>query len=205
MIPGARISLLAAILVAALGAPALAQDDEPPVGPGRVIELEVHGGGIRFEEGGSRPAYGGRLGLRFPNGIGIGANATLAERNYDDVLTGSESEKADAQYYTLDLSYMLKSVEPANIYALLGAGVARYDPPPAHEAVGIEKSTEVLIQVGVGILWYAHGGSPWWALRTEIRDNIVFLNGIEELETDDSIMSDWEIAIGLSLLFGSYD
>jgi hypothetical protein len=205
MIPRLTVSLLVALLFAAFAGRASAQEEEPPVGPGRVIELEVHGGGIRFEDGGSRLAYGGRVGLRFPNGIGLGATATLAERAYEDELTGDDTEKADAAYYTADLSYMLESVEPANIYGFLGAGVARYDPPPAHEALGVGKSTEIVIPVGLGILWYAHGGSPWWGLRTEIRDNIVFLNGNEELGTDDSIVSDWELAIGLSLLFGAYD
>lgn len=205
MILSLRVSLLAGLLVAASGAPALAQDDEPPVGPGRVIELEVHGGGMRFNEGGSRLAYGGRVGLRFPNGLGLGASTTLAERTYEDDLTGGDTEKADAAYLTADLSYMFKSVEPANFYGVLGAGAARFDPPPAHEAVGISKATELVIPLGLGILWYAHGGTPWWALRTEIRDNIVFLNGNAELGTDDAIANDWELAIGLSLLFGAYD
>ena len=201
----ARVSLLTAILAATLAATAHAQDDEDPVGPGRAIALGIHGGGVRFDGGGSRLSYGGRVILRLRNGIGIGGTATLAERSYDDDLTGGESEKADATFYTADISYMLKSSEPANLYGFIGAGVARFDPPPAHRALGVGEATEVAIPVGIGILWYAHRGAPWWALRTELRDNIVFLQDNSILGTDDAIANDWEISVGLSLLFGAYN
>jgi hypothetical protein len=207
MILSRRVALVVALLMAGLGANVRAQEDEePPVGPGRAIELGVHGGGVRFDGGGgSRLSYGGWVGLRLPNGIGLGASGTLAERTYDDEATGGVTQRADVEFYSADFSYMLKSVEPANLYGFLGAGVARFDPPEGYRALGIGRSTELVIPVGFGILWYAHGGSPWLAIRSEIRDNIVFINGNRELDTDDSIANNWQLAVGLSLLFGAYD
>jgi hypothetical protein len=203
-----RILVFTTLLVAFLAPyPARAQDedDEPPRGPGRAVELEVHGGGLRFDGEGSRLSYGGRATLRLPGGIGIGGSATMAKRPFDDDITGDETEEADAAFYTVDLSYMLESVTRANFFATVGAGIARFDPPPSYRALGVEEKDELVIPLGLGILWYNHPGGGWLGIRTELRDNIVFLNGDERLGTDDAIANNWELSVGLSLLFGAYD
>ena len=182
---------------------ARAQDDgEAPRGPGRAVEIEGHGGILRFDSEGLKPVTGGRATFRLRNGIGIGASANFAQRPFE---VDDDTEEADAVLASLDLSYMFESAARANIFAVLGVGAARFDPPPSHAALGVGKATELLIPVGIGILWYNHPGRPWWGIRTDLRDNIVFLNGNPELGTDDGIANDWELSVGVALLFGSYD
>lgn len=193
---------LAVALLATLAAvPARAQDDEEEVvGPGRWLEVEGHGGLLRFDGEGFAPIYGGRATVHFPNGLGVGATAGFTKRPVD---FADESEDADAWIVTADFLYMLPSVTRANIYAVIGVGAARLDPSAAEEAAGGEQATEVVVPVGVGILWYAHPGGNWWGIRSEVRDNIIFLRGDPDLGTDDAISNNWELSVGLSLLFGA--
>ena len=195
---------LGVLLLASPASPARGQEDEePPVGPARAIEIGGHGGFIRFDgEGGYKPGYGGRVTFRLRNGLGVGASATFSRQPFDIADT---IEKADAAFYSADFSYMFKSVERANFFAQAGVGAAQFDPPETHEALGKDRTTELLIPVGLGLLWFNHPGDPWWAIRADVRDNIVFLNGDADLGTDDSIANDWEISVGLSLLLGAYD
>lgn len=197
-----RCGAFAAFLLGAGFATGASAQDDGPRGPGRAVEIEGHGGILRFDGEGWKPVYGGRATFRLPSGVGIGASASFAKRPHE---IGDETEDADAVFASLDLSYMLRSATRANFFATLGVGAARFDPPPSHRALGVGRATELLIPVGIGILWYNHPGRPWWAIRTDLRDNIVFLNGNPELGTDDAIANDWELSIGLSLLFGSYD
>jgi hypothetical protein len=195
-----RIALLPAILFFALAIPARAQDDEEaPVGPGRWIQVEGHAGMLRIDSEGWEPIYGGRVALHLPSGIGLGASAGFATRSVE---FGGDTEDADVLIATGELLYLLRSVTRANLYGTIGAGMARFDATPAQVAAGGDDATEVVIPVGFGILWYNHPGGNWLAVRTEVRDNIVFLRGDPDLGTDNSIANDWELSVGLALLFG---
>jgi len=195
-----RRLLLGLLLTAIVPAGARAQDEDEIVGPGRWVEVEAHGGFLRFDPGGFARLMGGRVTFHTPSGIGFGGTAGFAKRPVD---FAGESEDADAWIATADLVYMLPSVTRANIYGLIGVGAARYDPSPAEEAAGGGKETEIVLPVGLGILWYAHPGGNWWAIRSELRDNIVFVRGDPDLGTDNAIANNWEISVGLALLFGS--
>lgn len=190
---------LAALLVVLAAVPARAQDDEEIVGPGRWLEVEGHGGLLRFDGEGFAPLTGGRVALHLPNGLGFGATAAFTKRPVD---FDGESEDADAWIATADILYMLPSVTRANIYGTIGVGAARFDASEAEAAAGGDEETEWVIPVGVGILWYAHPWGDWWGIRSEVRDNIIFLRGDPDLGRDDAISNNWELSVGLSLLFG---
>jgi len=192
--------LLTATILLALPALALAQDDEPPVGPGRWIEVEAHGSYLRIDSEGWEPLAGGRVALHLPSGLGFGATAGFTRRSVE---FGGATEDADVLIATADLIYLLRSVTRANLYGTIGAGAARFDASPAQIAAGGEDNTELVIPVGFGILWYNHPGGNWWGIRTEIRDNIVFHRADAELGTDNAVANDWELSVGLALLFGS--
>jgi opacity protein-like surface antigen len=191
--------LLATVLVVALAPMARAQDDEEPVGPGRWIEVEGHGSYLRFDGAGWEPLLGARVALHFPNGLGIGGSAGMTRRSVD---IEDETEEGDVLIATGDLLYLLPSVTRANIYGTIGAGAVRFDATETQAEAGVEDITELVIPVGVGILWYNHPGGSWLAVRSEIRDNIIFLRGDSDVDEDNAITNNWEFSVGLALLLG---
>lgn len=194
-----RLALTTSILLA-LATPAIAQDDDELVGPGKSFQIEGHGGMLRFDGEGWEPSYGARAALHFRNGLGIGASATMAKHSVD---FAGETEDVDALIATAEILYLLPSASRANFYGLLGGGIARFDATEAEIAAGGEDATEITIPVGGGILWYNHAHGNWLAIRAEVRDNIVFLRGDTDLGTENAIANDWELSLGLALLFGN--
>jgi hypothetical protein len=61
-----------------------------------------------------------------------------------------------------------------------------------------------MVPVGVGLKWYNRPSGPTWALRGDLRDNIIFVNADEDdvdLLGDDDTQNNWEFSGGISFLF----
>lgn len=197
-----RALSLVPVLALALAAPAAGQAD-PPIYPGTVLELNAHGGLLRFDVEGLAPSAGGRLGLHFANNLGIAAAVDWSRRSVD--VTPDLTEDATAWFYVGELNYTIPSNTRANFVASIGVGAARFEPPASLEDE--EAVTELVIPVGLGLLWWNHGEDPGWAFRVDFRDHIVRAEepGLFEDEVvidDDTVTNNYELSIGLSLLLG---
>lgn len=195
----ARFGLVVALAGAATGlarGTAGAQD-----GPfaGTTIEVAAHGGYIFFDEGGTRPALGGRAGIRLANGLGFGAAVDRATREFE---LGDETDHGESLFWAGEVSYVIPSATRANFFGFIGFGQARYEPSELEESLGGESADHLLIPLGLGMLWYNHGGAPWWGLRAEFRDHIVHIDADESTGADDATTNNYQLSLGLIFLLG---
>lgn len=168
---------------------------------GLTFEIAAHAGVLAFSEGGAQPAYGARVGLHLANGIGIGAAVDRADREYE-LGSSDDTRSAESLFYAGEIRYTIPSATRANFFAFVGVGRARLDPSPEEELIGLETEDHLLIPLGLGMLWTNHGSEPWWALRAELRNHIVHVEGDEDAGTDDSTTNHYQLSLGLALLLG---
>lgn len=195
----ARMGLVLALAGAVAGlAPGTAGAQDGPFA-GTTIEAAAHGGYLFFDEGGTRPALGGRLGIRLANGLGFGAAVDRATREFE---LGDETDDAETLLWAGEISYVIPSATRANFFGFIGVGQARYEPSDLEESLGGETEDHLLIPLGLGMLWYNHRGSPWWGLRAEFRDHIVHIDEDEATGADDATTNNYQVSLGLILLLG---
>ncbi|MDX1624344.1 MAG: hypothetical protein R3199_10250 [Gemmatimonadota bacterium] len=164
------------------------------------LEVAAHGGAIRFDVEGTEPSLGGRVGIHFANGLGLGVALDWASRRIE---FEGQSADADTWLYAAEARYTIPSTTPANFFVFGGLGQARFEPGPLEEIAGAEATEELLIPIGLGILWANHPGPSWWAIRAELRDNIILLDASEEHgRDDDAVTNNYALAVGLAVLLG---
>lgn len=164
------------------------------------FEVAAHGGGLRFDVEGLEPTLGGRLGVHLGGGLGFGIALDWASRDQE---FEDQTEKADTWLYAAEARYTFPSATRANFFAFGGVGAARFEPGLLEEAADAEAVTELLVPLGLGMLWYNHPGEPWWALRLEFRDNIIFLEEDPEFgREDDAVTNNYALALGVAVLLG---
>lgn len=195
-------TLLVAVTTLLVSAVPTEGQQRPFAGPG--LEIAAQGGGMFFDVDGFEPHAGGRLAFHLPNGIGFGASVDWASRGQE---FDGATDDADTWLYAGEVIYTIPSASRANFFVFLGYGEARFEPGALAEAAGADTVTETLIPIGLGLLWYNHPGRPWWAIRAEVRDNIILADDPAALgreDDDDEVTNNYGIAVGLSLLLGSH-
>lgn len=175
----------AALLVALAGTTATAQSPASHY-INRPIEINGHIGALIFDDviaGGDTELMGGfRVVYNLPSGLGIGGN-------FDAVAV----EDASMLLYSGEVDYTFGSPNQAHFFVGLGIGQARI------EFDGEDDSrTDPLIPVAVGLKWFNRTHDPNWALRGELRDNIILLG-----DPFDETTHNIELSGGVSLLLGS--
>ena len=203
------VSIVGAALVSGWSGQALAQEEHYG---NRPYELNVNAGAHIFddaiagEDAETEIGFGGRIFLNMASGWGFGGNFTWVP------LSAAEDEIGDA----LDFDLFLYSGEveytfaaSTQLHPFVGVGVGgatiKVDLPDEFEDEDFSESeTELLIPLAGGVKWFNRTNDPNWAIRAEVRDNIIVV-GEEELDgetIDGETTHNWEISGGISILFG---
>ncbi|MGH7558856.1 MAG: outer membrane beta-barrel protein [Gemmatimonadota bacterium] len=185
-----RLSLVAALglLVALLTAePARAQN---------WYELNLHGGAFSADNVDDTDGIlGARMMLQYANGVAWGGNFDWIPSNAD--FEGDDFD-VNMYLYSIGLEYMFPASGPARFFVGTGVGAATIKVSDVPEPIE-DSETNLLIPVGGGVKWY--NGAPstaTWALRGEVRDNIIF---VESGEDDSEATNNLEFSGGISFIF----
>ncbi|HYO46830.1 MAG TPA: outer membrane beta-barrel protein [Gemmatimonadota bacterium] len=196
------ISAIQVLLCLLSGSGVKAQPDQGTRDSG--WELNLHAAALRpglFDESAGALQFGGRLFRNFGNGLSIGANADWA-RASDITLSPFAGLSASFLLYSAELEYGFR-VSPRTVF-FLGAGVGAATVGLDDVPIGAAKSsTGLLVPAGGGIKIHNRATAPSWALRFDVRDNVILL---ETLATDGGVGTEprhnVEASLGLSFLFG---
>lgn len=160
------------------------------------IELNVHAGGLKFDEGDTEVMFGARAVYNMASGFGIGAN-------FDYI----DAEGGKVYLYSGEVDYTFASASQTHIFvgAGLGAATADFDEDAGFDQ---ESETNLMVPLAGGIKWFNRTNDPTWGIRAEVRDNIIFVSGQDVamgggvVETDDEVTNNLEFSAGVSFFFG---
>lgn len=172
--------------------PASAQRRYNPFPP---YEFNLHAGGLFPDEGDSDGLLGMRFMLHKASGWGFGGNfdwVPVGDTGFEDVVD------VNRFLYSFELDYTFRSDNPLRFFAGGGAGAAstRIDNAPADID---DLQTDFLLPLAIGLKWFNRMDNPTWAIRMDVRDNIIWL---ERANGDTDPENNWEISAGFSILFG---
>lgn len=160
------------------------------------IEINVHAGGLSFDDGDTELIFGGRAVYNMTNGFGIGGN-------FDYV----DAEGGSVLLYSGEVDYTFPSESQTHFFVGAGVGAATFDPDDV-DGIEVDSETELLVPVGGGVKWFNRTNDPTWGLRAEVRDNIIFVSGRdvvvggEVIEGDDEVTNNFEFSAGVSFFLG---
>ena len=185
-----RLSLVAAFGLAILlaAAPAQAQN---------WYELNLHGGALSLDDADDTDGIlGARMLLQYNNGLAWGGNFDWVPSNAD--FEGDDFD-VNLYLYSFGLEYMFPTTSPLKFFVGTGIGAATVKVSDVPEGEDFDDSeTDLLLPLAGGVKWY--NGSPGtasWALRGEVRDNIIFVDA----GGDNEATNNFEFSGGISFLF----
>ena len=160
----------------------------------RPYELNVHVGALMWDDDvdlDTALLLGARIFLNMPSGWAFGGNFDWTQSTLAEI--GEEDIDLTTFLYSGEVEYTFGS--PSRIHPFVGAGIGAATFKP--EGDGGDE-TELLIPLAGGIKWFPRTTNSNWAIRGEIRDNIIRFS-----EDDfDETTHNFEISGGISFLFG---
>lgn len=169
----------------------------------RPYELNLHAGGHWFDEDNNSPrlGLGGRFFMNRPSGWGFGGNFDWIsiEEDFDDIVDATID--FNVYLYSVEVEYTFPAPTRIHPFVGVGIGAATFKVDLENGFDGEEFSdseTELLIPLAAGVKWFNRTNAPNWAVRAEVRDNIIRISG----EDTDETTHNWEISAGISFLFG---
>lgn len=168
----------------------------------RPYELELQGGAHFFDDADDTDfGIGARFYLNQASGLGFGGSFTWVF--LDELEFEGENLEVNGYLYSGEVTYTFPAA--TQLHPFVGAGIGAItvkisDVPEPFE----DSETELLIPLFGGIKWFNRTNDPNWAIRAEVRDNIIFI-GDEEVngETfEGETTNNFEISAGVSFLFG---
>ncbi|HET6342718.1 MAG TPA: outer membrane beta-barrel protein, partial [Gemmatimonadota bacterium] len=170
-------------------------------------ELNVHGATLLddlFPESGGSIQAGARLVHTTPWRLTVGGNFDWV-RTQEVALGGTADVSADLLLFSGEIGYAAPVSPRTDLMLAAGAGTASvrlYDVPPG--ASLLEESSGLLIPVGVGVRFRNRPEGATWAVRADVRDQVIFLDVVDPAsgDVDPEPRHNWELSAGLSLLFG---
>ena len=169
-------------------------------------ELNLHAATMRpdlFDESSGALQFGGRLFRNFGSGLSLGANVDWA-RTGDVTVAPFDGLSASLVLYSAELGYDVR-VSPRAVFHLgVGVGQAKLDLD--RPLVGAaESSTGLLVPAGGGVKIHNRDVAPTWAIRFDVRDNVILLETVSGDGTETEPRHNVEASVGFSFLFGSGD
>lgn len=167
-------------------------------------ELNLHAAAMRpalFDETTQALQFGGRIFRNFGNGLSIGGNVDWAKAD-DVTLAPFAGLGASLLLYSLELEYGFPISPRSTFFVGAGVGAASVslDDAPFGAAAS---STGLLVPAGGGLKFHNRALSPSWALRFDVRDNVILLETLgTDGETETEPRHNVEVSVGVSFLFG---
>ncbi len=206
--------VLAALL--ALGFTARAAHAQSPASHyhGNNYEFNLHGGALFLDDEfarsiGEADDTDGIVGLRFlyntAPGWGFGANLDWVPAAQIDLGPSAQDEDLDINLflYSAEVDYTFPS--PNRLHLFVGGGVGAATISLEDAPSGIDDSeTDFLVPLAVGFKWFSRTTRQSWALRAEVRDNIIWHDrlDIEDRDVDPEATHNFELSAGISFFFG---
>lgn len=178
-------------------------------------ELNLHGGSLTFDRGGSLFETGNdtdvlaglRLARHGESGWGIGGNFdwVFADRVDLPLESGGGNIDFNVMLYSVNVDYTFPSASRTNFFVGAGVGGATErvtDIPPSG---GDESNTNLLVPIFGGFKVHNRVIGPTWAFRMDVRDNLMWRNefNFAAVESSDTeVQNNWEVTAGLSFFFG---
>ncbi|MDX1624345.1 MAG: outer membrane beta-barrel protein [Gemmatimonadota bacterium] len=169
-------------------------------------ELNLHIGGFRYdiEDSDTDVMLGARFLLQYPSGWGWGGNFDWVP--VDRIATTGDDIDFDLYLYSFEVDYTVQTGDQVRPFVGAGIGAATFrvgDLPPG-PGDDEESETNVLIPLAVGVKFFDDPRQPTWAIRGEIRDNVVFVDE-DDLQAaiagDDGAQNNIEFSGGISFFF----
>lgn len=187
---------LALGVILAVGLPLSARAQTP-------YELNLHGGALILDDDLGEDTdvmAGARFFLHFPSGLGFGGNFDWVASNTD--LDGDDVDQT-LYLYSGEVTYAFPTTGQIEFFVNGGVGAATFKLSDAPATVE-DSQTELLIPVGGGLRWYNRVDNPSWAIRGDVRDNIIlFDNQFDPQEGDEDTKATHNIELsgGVSFIF----
>lgn len=145
---------------------------------------------------------GGRLVYNRPSGWGFGGNFdwVIADSDLDD---GDDGEDIDTNLYlySAEIDYTFPSRNRIHFFLGAGIGAATLSYEDAPES--LDGETNLMIPVAGGFKWFNATNAPSWALRVDVRDNLIFVDRPDGDGDDESeATNNFEVSGGISFFFG---
>jgi len=192
---GLRLMMVLAPAVLAPAGPASAQ-----------VELNVHAGAM-FAQDPDEPVL-----APFDGGVEflVGARVVLNPDGGPGLALSGDRLSLDAGtvwLYSAALEYTFASTRAAHLFGGVGVGGVTTDfdddfsPSEAGSAgVDLDTETDLLTPIYFGFKGFNRQTDPDWALRVEIRDNVIFS---EDIRGSTEIFNNWEVSAGFSWILGT--
>lgn len=165
-----RARVLCPAIAAALLMPATASAQSPASHyAARPWEANFHLGALLLDDeftGEETLMVGARIVRNWPSGWGIGGNFDYAE----------PEDRVDLTMLSGEVDYTFGSRTRAHFFVGLGLGVAIVsldDDDDDDDEDDDDSESELLVPLVVGVKWFQRTRNPFWALRGELRDNII--------------------------------
>lgn len=169
-------------------------------------EANLHGATLLndlFEEGGNGLQAGARLLYTTPWRVTLGGNFDWAR--LDEVGPGfAEGATADLLMYSAEVGYAAPVSPRADLLLAAGIGAVTVRLRDETSPAGTLTSTGQLIPVGLGVRVRNREQGATWAIRADVRDDIILLDVRDPLsgEVDQEPRHNLELSAGVSFLFG---
>lgn len=164
-------------------------------------ELNLHAGAFFPDDADDTEGmFGGRIFLHKPSGWGFGGNFDYVPRSEVDIPGTDEDVDITTYLYSGELNYTFPTSSQLAFFAGAGIGGATTKVDFADDD---DSSTDLLVPLGAGVKWNNRPTNPSWAIRGDVRDNIIWAESfdVDEGDEDKEATNNFEISGGVSFYF----
>ena len=177
-------------------------------------ELNLHAGALILDDDfaaslGETEDTDAILGARFlyntAPGWGFGANFDWVPAASIDLRGRDDDLDVNLFLYSAEVDYTFPSPNRLHFFVGGGVGAATISLSDEPEGVDDDSETDVMVPLAAGLKWFSRTTRQSWALRAEIRDNIIWQEtfDVDEGDEDPEATHNLELSAGISLFFGS--